>query len=89
MEEQPATRSFTSSPGRYQIRLQGELDQRWAHWFDGIVETVGDGTTAVTAEFTDQAAIHGLLERVRDLGLTLIAVTRIVEPGPITSSIHE
>ena len=65
-----------TNPGRYEIRVRGELDDRWATWFDGLDITVNsDGTTVVIGDFQDQAAIHGVLERVRDLGLTLISVT--------------
>jgi hypothetical protein len=69
-------------PGRYEIRLKGHLDSRWAAWFDGLTLTRGsDGTTIIHGPVTDQAALHGLLQKVRDLGLPLISVTQ-VEPGP-------
>ena len=69
-------------PGRYEIRLGGHLDGRWAAWFDGMTFTrEGDGTTVLRGPITDQAALHGLLQRVRDLGLPLLAVVR-VEPAP-------
>lgn len=65
-----------TKPGVYEIRVRGELDDRWAEWFDGLDITLnGDGTTVVVGDFQDQAAIHGVLERVRDLGLSLISVT--------------
>jgi len=68
--------------GRYEIRLKGHLDARWASWFDGLtLATCNDGTTTISGPVTDQAALHGLLERVRDLGLPLISVARI-EPEP-------
>jgi hypothetical protein len=70
-------RSF-DHPTRYEIRLNGHLDPRWAAWFDGLdlsVET--DGTTLLRGDVADEAALHGLLQRVRDIGLPLIAVTRI------------
>jgi hypothetical protein len=67
-----------TTPGRYEIRFRGELDDRWTAWFDGLTASVpGDGTTVVAGQFPDQAAIHGVLERVRDLGLTLISVTPV------------
>ena len=67
--------------GRYEIRLTGQLAGRWSTWFDGLtVSHVGDGTTLVSGHVADQAALHGLLQRVRDLGLPLVSVTR-VEPG--------
>ena len=68
-------------PGWYEIRLRGHLDARWAAWFDGMTLTrEGDGTTCIHGPVADQAALHGLLRRVRDLGLPLLSVTRL-EPG--------
>ena len=65
-------------PGRYEIRVDGHLDARWASWFDGLALSHGsDGTTVLRGPVADQAALHGLLARVRDLGLRLIAVTQI------------
>jgi hypothetical protein len=65
------------NPGRYEIRLQGHLDARWAAWFDGLTVTRGsDGTTIIHGPVADQAALHGLLQKVRDLGLPLISVTQ-------------
>ncbi|MGV8896287.1 MAG: hypothetical protein ACOH10_04130 [Rhodoglobus sp.] len=59
----------------YEIRLQGQLDQRWSDWFEGFTLTIqSDGTTTLTGPVTDQAALHGLLRRVGDLGVTLISV---------------
>ncbi len=69
------------NPGRYEIRLQGHLDSRWTAWFDGLTLTHGsNGTTIIHGPVADQAALHGLLQKVRDLGLPLISVTQ-VEPG--------
>jgi len=66
--------------GIYEIRLKGHLDQRWADRFDGLTITLVDnGETRLTGPVVDQAALHGLLRRVRDLGLPLIAVIK-VEP---------
>ena len=68
-------------PGRYEIRLKGHLDARWAAWFDGLTLTHGsDGTTTIHGPVADQAALHGLLQKARDLGLPLISVSQ-VEPG--------
>lgn len=68
-------------PGRYEIRLQGHLDTRWAAWFDGLsIARCGDGTTIIHGPVADQAALHGLLQKTRDLGLPLISVT-LAEPG--------
>ena len=69
------------NPGRYEIRLKGHLDTRWAAWFDGLTLTRdSDGTTIIHGPVADQAALHGLLQKTRDLGLPLISVN-YVEPG--------
>jgi hypothetical protein len=68
------------NPGRYEIRLKGHLDSRWTAWFDGLTLTHdSDGTTIIHGPVADQAALHGLLQKVRDLGLPLVSVTQ-VEP---------
>jgi len=75
---QPHDRSW------YEIRLQGRLDQRWSVWFDGLTLTTdADGTTALRGPVADQAALHGQLQILRDLGLRLISLTQ-VEPDPAT-----
>ncbi len=66
----------------YQIRVQGRLDERWAPWFDGMsiaFEPAEDGSTltVLTGSVVDQAALYGLINRMRDLGLPLISVGRI------------
>jgi hypothetical protein len=62
-------------PGWYEIRLQGRLDERWTSWFDGLtLEQDPDGVTVLRGWVPDQAALHGLLARLRDLGLPLISV---------------
>ena len=67
----------TNEGGSYEIRLQGHLNARWADWFDGLTLTQeSDGTTLLSGPIVDQAALHGLLGKVRDLGLPLIAVHR-------------
>jgi hypothetical protein len=72
--------------GRYEIRLKGHLDARWAAWFDGLTLTQdNDGTTTVRGAIVDQAALHGLLQRVRDIGLPLMSVTRIDPESPSTT----
>jgi hypothetical protein len=68
----------TNEGGSYEIRLKGHLDPRWAAWFDGLsLAQDSDGTTVLCGCIADQAALHGLLTRVRDLGLPLIAINRI------------
>lgn len=62
----------------YQIRLKGHLGQQWAAWFDGLAITLeANGDTLLTGPVADQAALYGLLRKVRDLGLPLLAVTCI------------
>jgi hypothetical protein len=69
--------------GRYEIRLTGRLDAHWAAWFDGLtVSHETDGTTVISGPIADQAALHGVLQRVRDLGLPLVSVTRVESRGP-------
>jgi hypothetical protein len=66
----------------YEIRLKGHLDDRWAEWFEGLTITLEeDGDTLLTSPVIDQAALHGLLKKVRDLGMPLVSVSP-VEPGP-------
>ena len=63
---------------RYEIRVEGVLDARWSEWFEGMqISTNVDGTSTIAGPVTDQAALHGLLGKVRDLGLPLITVRRI------------
>lgn len=69
--------------GRYEIRLTGHLDAHWAAWFEDLtVSRETNGTTVISGPIVDQSALHGLLQRVRDLGLPLVSVTRI-EPDDI------
>ncbi len=65
-------------PTTYEIRLSGLLDARWAARFDGLVlRHEPDGITVLSGPITDQASLHGVLQQVRDLGITLVSVTRI------------
>ena len=63
--------------GWYEIRLTGRLDPRWSARFDGMTLTTGDGFTLLTGPVVDQAALHGLLHQLRDIGLPLVSVTRV------------
>jgi hypothetical protein len=74
-------------PSWYEIRLQGRLDPRWSARFDGMTLTTGDGHTLLTGPVVDQAALHGLLHQLRDIGLPLVSVTR-VETGHVTRPPH-
>jgi len=69
-------------PG-YEIRVKGHLDPRWAAWFDGMSLTnESDGVTVIHGPVADQAALHGLLRKVRDMGLPLISVTQVEPDQP-------
>ena len=65
----------------YQIRIKGHLGPRWAEWFGGVTITLEDnGDTLLTCPVGDQAALHGLLRKVRDLGMPLISAIRVEPP---------
>ena len=83
MSTTPASTEDHHEPGRYEIRIKGHLDNRWADWFEGMTITLEDnGETLLTGPVIDQAALHGLLRKVRDLGLPLVAVNRIEPDQP-------
>ena len=74
----------------YQIRIKGHLDRKWADWFSGLsITSLENGETLLTGPLLDQAALHGLIRKVRDVSLPLVAVIRI-EPeqadGPDVTS---
>jgi hypothetical protein len=65
----------------YQIRIKGHLERQWTDWFGGLTITLEDnGDTILSGPVVDQAALHGLLRKVRDLGMTLVSVSA-VKPG--------
>lgn len=69
-------------PGNYELRLSRHLDDHWAEWFGNLALTrENDGTTTLRGPVADQAALHGLLIKVRDLGVTLISVRAIDDPA--------
>lgn len=75
-------------PVRYEISVDGVLDGRWADWFDGL-QVSSDGTqTVISGLLADQPALHGLLAKVRDLGLCLISVRRL-GPGEATNETQQ
>jgi hypothetical protein len=81
-ERQPSEDDRPEAPC-YEIRLAGHLDAHWVTWFDGLaVIQQGDGTTVIRGSVADQSALHGLLQRVRDLGLPLVSVTRVDTDEP-------
>jgi hypothetical protein len=80
----PSRANSSLGAGRYEIRVGGRLDARWAASFAGLrLGHASDGTTVIDGRIADQAALYGLLQRLRDLGLPLVSVTRIepAEPG--------
>ena len=78
MSNTPDSTIDPSQPMVYQIRIEGQLGSPWADWFEGLTITPDDnGDTLLTGPVIDQAALHGLLKKVRDLGLPLLAVQRV------------
>ncbi len=70
-----------NAPAVYQLRIEERLDQHWSPWFDDLTLTQDDdGTTILTVVVPDQAALHGLLTKIRDLGVTLISVA-VINPA--------
>ena len=87
MSETHVSTQDDHEPGRYEIRLKGHLDARWANWFDGLsFAHESDGTTILSGPVVDQAALHGLLRKVRDLGLPLLSVVHI---GPERADVSD
>ena len=69
-----------TTPTSYQLRVAGHLDQHWSPWLGGLTLTHDDdGTTSLTGAVADQAELHGLLTRIRDLGVTLLSLA-VVDP---------
>lgn len=81
MSDKPTYNENHNQPQYYEIRLKGHLDSQWTEWFSGLTITLEeDGTTHLSGPVADQAALHGLLKKVRDLGMPLISVSP-VEPN--------
>ncbi len=81
MSNKDSPKTDTDTPAIYQIRIKGQLGCQWADWFEGLTITLADnGDTLLTGPVTDQAALYGLLKKVRDLGMPLISVHPI-QPG--------
>ena len=78
MSETPTPIKARPKPDLYEIRVSGHLDARWANRFEGLTITLEDnGDTLLTGPVADQAALHGLLKKVRDLGLSLVSVNQV------------
>ena len=68
---------------QYEIRVKGHLGSRWTAWFDGLsIATEDDGTTVVRGPVVDQAALHGLLQKLRDVGIPLVSLTQLPTDAP-------
>jgi hypothetical protein len=81
MSRPPGAAGPADRPAHYEIRVHGVLDHHWSSWFDGLqVSSDAPGQTLITGPIVDQAALHGLLAKVRDLGLPLLSV-RQFSPG--------
>jgi hypothetical protein len=87
MTDQRTPTPHSHESGPYEIRLTGHLDAHWTAWFDGLtVSSESDGTTVISGEIVDQAALHGVLQRVRDLGLPLVSVRQVEADQPDVAS---
>ena len=74
---------------QYEIRVEGHLGARWDAWFDGLsVATADDGTTVLRGSVIDQAALHGLLQKLRDVGIPLISLTPVEAPSTAVPATH-
>jgi hypothetical protein len=71
-----------SQPLAYQIRITGQLGSRWADWFEGMTITLDGSDTLITGSVVDQAALQGLLKRVRDLGMPLVSINPVESGSP-------
>jgi hypothetical protein len=72
----------------YEIRVKGQLGDRWAAWFDGLSLTaLDDGTTVISGPVVDQAALHGLLYKLRDVGIPLVSLTQLPPDAPVASTV--
>jgi hypothetical protein len=84
----------TSAPGAedetiptYEIRVKGHLGARWSAWFDGLtLSAEDDGTTVITGPVVDQAALHGVLHKLRDVGIVLVSLTQLPDDGTSPAS---
>ena len=86
MSNKRSSKTDSSKPLVYQIRIEGHLGPQWTDWFEGLTITLEeDGDTLLTGPLVDQSALHGLLKKVRDLGMPLISVSP-VEHDPADQS---
>ena len=81
MSHEHAAQTDPDQPAIYHIRIEGHLDPHWSDWFGGLIVTLDhNGETLLSGPVVDQAALHAVLRKVRDLGMPLLSVTR-VQPG--------
>lgn len=73
----------------YEIRVAGHLPPQWADWFEGLTITLEEDNTLLTGPMLDQAALHGVLKKVRDLGLSLVSVSAVQPKTPAAPETHE
>ena len=86
MNDTDATAEEHCEPGLYEIRIKGHLPDRWVYWFEGLTITLEeDGNTLLAGPVVDQSALHGLLRKVRDVGLPLLSVCA-TKPGRVDES---
>jgi hypothetical protein len=87
MDERRGSTDHRQGATRYEIRLKGHLDSSWADWLGGMSLThASDGTTVLGGSVADQAALHGLLQKLRDIGVTLISVNESEPERPLALS---
>ncbi len=72
----------SQSPAQYEIRIEGILDERWTAWFEGLHVQSAGNQTVISGRLPDQPALHGVLAKIRDLGVCLISVRRLDPDGP-------
>jgi hypothetical protein len=84
MSQELDPHAHAGQPTVFRIQISGQLDPRWADWFDGLTITLDGGDTLITGPVVDQAALHGLLKRVRDLGMPLVSVSPSEAGSPTT-----
>ena len=85
----PTVPPTPTTPTWYAIRVEGRLSDRWTEWFEGLTITQEDGSTLLSGPVVDQAALYGLLKKVRDLGLSLLSVNQVPPREPSNQSYKE
>ena len=90
MSNKRSAEQDADQPRVYQIRIKGYLVPQWTDWFEGLTITLEDGNTLLTGTVIDQAALHGLLKKVRDLNMPLLSVNSIdASPEDTNQATHE